>query len=127
MRPSWLERAGGPQGAHPTHRGVAGALAGPVRAPCHLPAVAPLRPPRVPGRASPTPRRPARSHLDAVRYVRMSVAALALERFLRQSVRIRPWLPRLQQLNGVLILVVAVLLLSNAMIRLADVVARLQR
>jgi cytochrome c-type biogenesis protein len=52
------------------------------------------------------------------------LAAVALERFLRQSARLRPWLPRLQQLSGVLVLFVAALLLTNAMTRLADVMAR---
>jgi cytochrome c-type biogenesis protein len=51
------------------------------------------------------------------------LAAVALDRFLRQSARIRPWLPRLQQLSGVLVLLVAALLLTNAMTRMAELMA----
>ncbi len=51
------------------------------------------------------------------------LAAAALDQFLRQSARIRPWLPRLQQLSGVLVLLVAALLLTNAMTRMAEVMA----
>jgi cytochrome c-type biogenesis protein len=52
------------------------------------------------------------------------LAAFALDHFLRQSARLRPWLPRLQQLSGVLVLFVAALLLTNTMTRLADLMAR---
>lgn len=51
------------------------------------------------------------------------LAAAALDQFLRQSARIRPWLPRLQQLSGVLVLLVAALLLTNAMTRMAELMA----
>lgn len=54
------------------------------------------------------------------------LAAAALDRFLQQAGRIRPWLPRLQQVSGILVLVVAALLLTNAMTRMADLVARWQ-
>lgn len=53
------------------------------------------------------------------------LAAATLDRCLERSARIRPWLPRLQQLSGVLVLLVAALLLTNAMTRMAELMARL--
>ncbi|MCC6313001.1 MAG: redoxin domain-containing protein [Thermomicrobiales bacterium] len=52
------------------------------------------------------------------------LATAALDRFLTDSGRLRRWLPRLQQASGVLMLIVAVLLLTDSMSRLADFTAR---
>ena len=54
------------------------------------------------------------------------VATAALDRFMAGSSRIRPWLPRLQQASGVLILLVAALLLTDSMTRLVDLASRWQ-
>lgn len=48
------------------------------------------------------------------------VATVMLDRFMAGSPRIRQWLPRLERVSGVLILVIAVLLLTDAMSRLAE-------
>jgi cytochrome c-type biogenesis protein len=46
-------------------------------------------------------------------------ATLALDRFMARSSRLRAWLPRLQVASGVLVLVLAVLLLTDSFSRLA--------
>lgn len=53
-------------------------------------------------------------------------ATAALDRFLSSSGRFRRWLPRLQQASGVLVLIVAVILLTDSMTRLADLAARIE-
>lgn len=53
-------------------------------------------------------------------------ATIALDRFMTSSGRFRRWLPRLQQASGVLVLIVAVLLLTDSMTRLAELAARLE-
>lgn len=52
------------------------------------------------------------------------LATAALDRFMASSSRFRRWLPRLQQASGVLVLVVAVILLTDSMTRLVDLVSR---
>lgn len=54
------------------------------------------------------------------------VATVALDRFMSSSARIRQWLPRLQQASGVLILLVALILLTDSMDRLVELTARFQ-
>lgn len=54
------------------------------------------------------------------------VATAALDRFMVGSSRLRRWLPRLQQASGVLILLVAVILLTDSMTRLVEIAYRLQ-
>lgn len=54
------------------------------------------------------------------------LATAALDRFLVGSRRIGSWLPRLQQASGVLVLVLAALLLTDSLSRLAEVAARFQ-
>lgn len=51
-------------------------------------------------------------------------ATAALDRFMSSSGRFRRWLPRLQQASGVLVLIVAVILLTDSMTRLVDLAAR---
>lgn len=53
-------------------------------------------------------------------------ATIALDRFMASSGRFRRWLPRLQQASGVLVLIVAVLLLTDSMTRLAELAARFE-
>ena len=53
-------------------------------------------------------------------------ATFALDRFISSSGRFRRWLPRLQQASGVLVLIVAVLLLTDSMTRLAELAARFE-
>ena len=53
-------------------------------------------------------------------------ATVALGRFMSASERFRRWLPRLQQASGMLVLIVAVLLLTDSMTRLAELAARFQ-
>ena len=53
-------------------------------------------------------------------------ATAALDRFMASSGRFRRWLPRLQQASGVLMLVVAVLLLTDSMTRLVELAARFE-
>ncbi len=53
------------------------------------------------------------------------IATAALDRFMAGSGRVRRWLPRLQQASGVLILLVAVILLTDSMTRLVDFASRL--
>jgi cytochrome c-type biogenesis protein len=48
------------------------------------------------------------------------LATMMLNRFMSNSARIRPWLPRLERVSGVLILLIAVLLFTDAMSRLAE-------
>jgi cytochrome c-type biogenesis protein len=55
------------------------------------------------------------------------LATAAMDRFLLGSVRIRQWLPRLQQANGVLMLLVAAMLATDSMTHLADFTARFSR
>ncbi|MCC7023027.1 MAG: redoxin domain-containing protein [Thermomicrobiales bacterium] len=55
------------------------------------------------------------------------LATAAMDRFLLGSGRIRQWLPRLQQANGVLMLLVAALLATDSMTHLADFAARFSR
>lgn len=50
-------------------------------------------------------------------------ATIALDRFMASSGRFRRWLPRLQQASGVLVLIVAALLLTDSMTRLAELAA----
>lgn len=54
------------------------------------------------------------------------LATAALDRFMVGSRRIGPWLPRLQQASGVLVLVLAALLLTDSLSRLAELAARFQ-
>jgi len=51
-------------------------------------------------------------------------ATAALDRFMSSSGRFRRWLPRLQQASGVLVLIVAVILLTDSMTRLVDLAAQ---
>lgn len=53
-------------------------------------------------------------------------ATIALDRFMSSSGRFRRWLPRLQQASGVLVLIVAALLLTDSMTRLAELAARFE-
>jgi cytochrome c-type biogenesis protein len=53
-------------------------------------------------------------------------ATAALDRFMANSGRFRRWLPRLQQASGVLVLIVAVLLLTDSMTRLVELAARFE-
>ena len=53
-------------------------------------------------------------------------ATAALDRFMSSSGRFRRWLPRLQQASGVLVLIVAVILLTDSMTRLVDLAARFE-
>jgi cytochrome c-type biogenesis protein len=48
------------------------------------------------------------------------LATVALDRFMAGSTRLRAWLPRLQRASGALILLIAALLLTNSMSRLAE-------
>jgi cytochrome c-type biogenesis protein len=48
------------------------------------------------------------------------IATVMLDRFMVNSTRIRPWLPRLERASGVLILIIAALLFTDAMSRLAE-------
>ena len=48
------------------------------------------------------------------------VATVMLDRCMTGSPRIRPWLPRLERVRGILILVIAALLFTDAMSRLAE-------
>jgi cytochrome c-type biogenesis protein len=52
------------------------------------------------------------------------LAAVALDRFVAGSRRLGPWLPRLQRASGVLVLLIAVLLLTDSLSRLAELTAR---
>lgn len=54
------------------------------------------------------------------------LATAALDRFVAGSRRIGPWLPRLQQASGALVLVLAALLLTDSLSRLAELAARFQ-
>jgi len=54
------------------------------------------------------------------------LATAALDRFLIGSSRLRRWLPRLQQASGVLILLVALILLTDSMTRLVEMASRFQ-
>ena len=51
-------------------------------------------------------------------------ATAALDRFMAESGRFRRWLPRLQQASGVLVLIVAVILLTDSMTRLVEMTSR---
>ena len=53
-------------------------------------------------------------------------ATAALDRFMASSGRFRRWLPRLQQASGVLVLIVAVILLTDSMTRLVELAARIE-
>ena len=53
-------------------------------------------------------------------------ATAALDRFMASSSRFRRWLPRLQQASGVLVLIVAVILLTDSMTRLVELAARFE-
>jgi len=53
-------------------------------------------------------------------------ATAALDRFMASSSRFRRWLPRLQQVSGVLVLIVAVILLTDSMTRLVELAARFE-
>ncbi|MDQ2654786.1 MAG: redoxin domain-containing protein [Chloroflexota bacterium] len=53
-------------------------------------------------------------------------ATVALDRFMSSSGRFRRWLPRLQQASGVLVLIVAVILLTDSMTRLVELAARFE-
>jgi cytochrome c-type biogenesis protein len=53
-------------------------------------------------------------------------ATVALDRFMSSSGRFRRWLPRLQQASGVLVLIVAAILLTDSMTRLAELAARFE-
>lgn len=55
------------------------------------------------------------------------LATAAMDRFLLGSTHIRQWLPRLQQANGVLMLLVAVILATDSMTYLVDLAARFSR
>lgn len=48
------------------------------------------------------------------------IATVMLDRFVVESARVRHWLPRLERASGVLILVIAALLITDAMSRLAE-------
>jgi cytochrome c-type biogenesis protein len=48
------------------------------------------------------------------------LATVLVDRFMVESARIRLWLPRMQQASGVLVLLIAVLLLTNSLSRLND-------
>jgi cytochrome c-type biogenesis protein len=52
------------------------------------------------------------------------LATVALDRFVVEARRVRRWLPRLQQASGVLVLLIAALLLTDSLTRLADLFAR---
>jgi cytochrome c-type biogenesis protein len=53
-------------------------------------------------------------------------ATAALDRFMASSGRFRRWLPKLQQASGVLVLIVAIILLTDSMTRLVELAARFE-